>query len=63
MSAITLHLGRRFEGGELHLHLPATPEKIEEQEMLNRCIYYRYLLWLSNGGLPWLYSRSVWHKK
>ena len=31
MSAITLHLGRRFEGEELHLHLPATPDKIEEQ--------------------------------
>ena len=31
MSAITLHLGRRFESGELHLHLPAAPEKIEEQ--------------------------------
>ena len=31
MSAITLHLGRRFESGELHLHLPAAPDKIEEQ--------------------------------
>ena len=31
MSAITLHLGRRFESGELHLHLPAAPNKIDEQ--------------------------------
>lgn len=31
MSAIILHLGRRFESEELHLHLPAAPDKIEEQ--------------------------------
>ena len=31
MSAITLHLGRRFESAELHLHLPAAPEEIEEK--------------------------------
>ena len=30
-NAITLHLGRRFEGAELHLHLPATQEEIEEK--------------------------------
>ena len=31
MSAITLHIGRRFESAELHLHLPAAPDKIEER--------------------------------
>ena len=31
MSAITLHLGRRFESEELHLQLPAAPDKIEKQ--------------------------------
>ena len=31
MSVITLHLGRRFESEELHLRLPAAPDKIEEQ--------------------------------
>ena len=29
--AVTLHLGRRFESAELHLHLPATQEEIEEK--------------------------------
>ena len=31
MSAITLYLGRCFESEELHLHLPAAPEEIEEK--------------------------------
>ena len=31
MSAITLHLGRRFESAELHLRLPAAPVEIEEK--------------------------------
>ena len=31
MSAITLRLGRRFESAELHLHLPAAPDEIEEK--------------------------------
>ena len=31
MSAIILHLGRRFESAELHLHLPAAQEEIEEK--------------------------------
>ena len=31
MSIITLHLGRRFESAELHLHLPAAPEEIAEK--------------------------------
>ena len=30
-NAITLHLGRRFEGAELHLHLPAAQEEINEK--------------------------------
>ena len=30
-NVITLHLGRRFEGAELHLHLPAAQEEIEEK--------------------------------
>lgn len=30
-SAITLHLGRRYESAELHLHLPADPDEIEEK--------------------------------
>ena len=28
---ITLHLGRRFESAELHLHLPATQDEIDEK--------------------------------
>ena len=28
---ITLHLGRRFESVELHLHLPATPDEIDQK--------------------------------
>ena len=31
MSAITLHLGRRYESAELHLHLPAAPDEIREK--------------------------------
>ena len=31
MSVITLHMGRRFESAELHLHLPAASDKIEER--------------------------------
>ena len=31
MSAITLHLGRRYESAELHLHLPADPDEIKEK--------------------------------
>ena len=31
MSAITLRLGRRYESAELCLHLPADPDKIDEQ--------------------------------
>ena len=28
---ITLHLGRRFESAELHLHLPADPDEIDRK--------------------------------
>ena len=30
-SVITLHLGRRFESTELHLHLPAAPDEIDRK--------------------------------
>ena len=30
-NAITLHLGRRFESAELHLHLPADPDEIDRK--------------------------------
>lgn len=30
-NTITLHLGRRFEDAELHLHLHATQEEIEKK--------------------------------
>ena len=30
-STITLHLGRRYESTELHLHLPASPDEIDQK--------------------------------
>ena len=30
-STITLHLGRRYESAELHLHLPASPDEIDQR--------------------------------